>query len=128
MKSKSHTQLNQVTNLIDYQLQRAATEGRITLQVPISINTIATKIVASLHKVYQAKHVEYNYHIDPNLRMSANEGDMYELLGNLLDNAYKYCQGQVMATITAGRSLFCDYLTVTLNGTLFSLTLLKIFK
>jgi two-component system sensor histidine kinase PhoQ len=105
LKPQSHTQLNQVTNLIDYQLQRAAMEGRIILQAPISIDTIATKILASLNKVYQSKQVKYSYHIDPNLRISANEGDMYELLGNLLDNAYKYCQGQVMATITANDNI-----------------------
>jgi two-component system sensor histidine kinase PhoQ len=105
LKSQSHTQLNQVTNLIDYQLQRAATEGRVTLQAPIAIDTITTKILASLNKVYQSKQVEYNYHIDPDLRISANEGDMYELLGNLLDNAYKYCQSQVTATITANDNI-----------------------
>ena len=105
LKSQSHTQLNQVTNLIDYQLQRAATEGRVTLQAPTAIDTITTKILASLNKVYQSKQVEYNYHIDPDLGISANEGDMYELLGNLLDNAYKYCQSQVTVTITANDNI-----------------------
>jgi two-component system sensor histidine kinase PhoQ len=110
VKSQSYIQLNQVTNLIDYQLQRAATEGRGTLQAPIAIDTITTKILTSLNKVYQSKQVQYSYHIEPNLRISANEGDMYELLGNLLDNAYKYCQGQVMATITAKDNIVTIYI------------------
>jgi len=101
LKSQSQTQLKQVTNLIDYQLQRAATEGRSTLQAPIAIDIIITKIVSSLNKVYQVKNVHYESRIAPDLKISANEGDMYELLGNVLENAYKYCRHQVILTVTS---------------------------
>jgi two-component system sensor histidine kinase PhoQ len=111
LKSQSQTQLKKVTNLIDYQLQRAATEGPSALQAPIAIETIITKILASLNKVYQSKQVQYSSRIEPNLLMGANEGDMYELLGNLLENAYKYCQSQVITTITADD----DTITITIE-------------
>jgi len=111
LKSQSRTQLEQVTNLIDYQLQRAATEGPTALQAQIVIETIITKIVASLNKVYQSKQVQYTSRIEPNLLISANEDDMYELLGNLLENAYKYCQSQIIMTIAAHD----DIITITID-------------
>ncbi len=99
LRTQSQIQLKQVTDLIDYQLQRAATEGRTTLQAPIALEAIITKIVSSLDKVYQAKNIHHLSRIEPDIRISANEGDMYELLGNLLENAYKYCQGHVITTV-----------------------------
>ncbi len=84
-------QLNRVTELVDYQLQRAATEGQSRFQTPISLDDIAQKIIHSLDKVYQHKQITTQREITQTVFIHADEGDMYELLGNLLENAYKYC-------------------------------------
>lgn len=96
----SYEQLKRVTNLIDYQLQRAATEGSTSLQAPINIAYLVEKIVNSLDKVYHDKTIQHDIEIEPQLRVNADEGDMYELLGNLLENAYKYCDQRVITIIT----------------------------
>jgi len=111
LKLQSQTQLKQVTNLIDYQLQRAATEGQTSLQAPIALEMIIIKIVSSLDKVYQEKSVQFDSRIEPNLQIRANAGDMYELLGNLLENAYKYCHIQVMISVFSTD----DHITITIE-------------
>jgi two-component system sensor histidine kinase PhoQ len=98
-KRETDTQLEQIIKSIDYQLQRAATEGRTTLQAPVAISELINKITASLDKVYRDKQVKYQSKLDTTLTLSADEGDMYELFGNILENAYKYCTSKVNASI-----------------------------
>jgi two-component system sensor histidine kinase PhoQ len=56
---------------------------------------LADKISGALQKVYADKGVQFSINISPALRVRADEGDLYELLGNLLDNAAKWCKKQV---------------------------------
>ena len=56
---------------------------------------LADKISGALQKVYADKGIRFTIDISPNLRVRADEGDLYELLGNLLDNAAKWCTKRV---------------------------------
>lgn len=95
IKHTGQEQLNRISKLVDYQLQRAATEGQSSLQAPVSLGEIIYKILQSLDKVYQSKSIKQQCEIKRDAFIHADEGDMYELLGNLLENAYKYCHQQV---------------------------------
>lgn len=99
IKQTGHEQLDRITSLVDYQLQRAATEGKSSLLAPVSLGEIIHKILDSLNKVYQAKKIHYQFDIQRDAFIHADTGDMYELLGNLLENAYKYCKKQVHVTV-----------------------------
>ena len=95
LKRSSNEQLDRISALVDYQLQRASTEGQSSLLAPISLGEIIHKILVSLDKVYQSKNIQGKCEIRHDIFIHADEGDMYELLGNLLENAYKYCNKQV---------------------------------
>ncbi len=83
-------------NIVDYQLQRAATAGPASpLAAPLPLRPVAEKIIASLGKVYHDKHIQAHLHIDPGLNFRGDRGDLMELLGNLLDNACKWSRGRV---------------------------------
>lgn len=99
VKGTGHEQLDRITSLVDYQLQRAATEGQSSLLAPVSLGEIIHKILDSLDKVYQSKHIHCQYDIQRDAFIHADTGDMYELLGNLLENAYKYSNKQVHVTV-----------------------------
>lgn len=88
-------QLDRISALVDYQLQRAATEGKSNLLAPVSLGEVIHKITNSLAKVYQDKHVHLQSEIARDCYIHADEGDLYELLGNLLENAFKYCQQHI---------------------------------
>ena len=81
-----------------YQLD-AATEGSSTLQAPVVITALIKKLTTSLDKEYQGKHITCQSRLDPTLTLSADEGNMNELFGNLLENAYKYCGIRVSTEI-----------------------------
>jgi two-component system, OmpR family, sensor histidine kinase PhoQ len=99
IKQTGHEQLDRITSLVDYQLQRAATEGKSSLLAPVSLGEIIHKILDSLKKVYQSKDIHCQFDIQRDAFIHADTGDMYELLGNLLENAYKYCNKQVHVTV-----------------------------
>ena len=100
LRKTAHEQLDRISALVDYQLQRAATEGHSSLQAPVSLGEIIHKILGSLDKVYQSKNIQRQYKIEQDIFIHADEGDMYELLGNLLENAYKYCSEHVSIFIS----------------------------
>jgi two-component system sensor histidine kinase PhoQ len=95
LRTTVNEQLNRISDLVDYQLQRASTEGQSSLQAPVSLGKVIGKILKSLNKVYISKNIQHQFNLAQDVFVHADEGDMYELLGNLLDNAYKYCNNQV---------------------------------
>ncbi|MGH8455976.1 MAG: ATP-binding protein [Stenotrophobium sp.] len=93
--------VGRIQQITDYQLRKAATAGRHTLSAPLALRPIIEKISSALSKVYAGKGLQFDIAIDPGFSIRADEGDLYELLGNLMDNAAKWCRGQVRLGATA---------------------------
>ncbi len=87
-----------MNNLVEHQLQRAATAGASRLATPIVIAPVAEKIIKSLNKIHDKREVLRR--IQTGAYFRGNEGDLMELLGNLLDNAYKWARTKVSVEIT----------------------------
>ncbi len=93
-------QVGRMLHIVDHQLQRAAAAGSRTLTEPVALRPLADKLLAALSKVYADKQLRFTNRVDPALQIRADQGDLYELLGNLLDNAAKYGRDEV--SIDAG--------------------------
>jgi two-component system, OmpR family, sensor histidine kinase PhoQ len=89
-------QLERMNRTVDYQLQRAAASGRIALSAPLPVAPIARKILDSLAKVYAERAPRLTSEIAANTVFYGDEGDLLEILGNLADNACKWCERQVV--------------------------------
>ncbi len=77
--------------IIGYQLKRAEafTGGAVgTRALPVA--PVVEDLLESLAKVYREREVEVRRDIAPDAVFHGEEGDLQELLGNLLDNAWKY--------------------------------------
>lgn len=96
-------QLSRMQHIVDHQLRRAAAAGRRTLTEPVELAALADKLIAALSKVYADKHPHFDNRIDPGLRIRIDAGDLYELLGNLLDNAAKYGHRQIRISAQESR-------------------------
>ena len=88
-------QVTRMDKIVNYQLQRAATSGQSGITVLVRIKPIAEKILASLSKVYSNKNITTQSFVDDAACFRCNEGDLVELIGNLLDNAHKWCSKTV---------------------------------
>ena len=99
LKSTISEQVDQMQKIVDHQLQRAATSGRIPLSKPINVSQVVSKIMKSLAKVYFEKSVNYKISIKKSCLFYGDESDLFEMLGNLLDNAFKWCKNTVKITV-----------------------------
>jgi two-component system sensor histidine kinase PhoQ len=88
-------QVERMDEIIEHQLQRAAVSGRATLASAVPLQPVLERLLRSLDKVYRDKQVDVSRDLDPAATFYGDEADLTEVLGNLLDNAYKYCSSQV---------------------------------
>lgn len=95
LRAEMQEQVDRMRQIVDYQLQRAATSGRTALSAPISVAGVAQRIVSSLDKVFAEKGVVCEFNVADDVLFFGDEGDLMEVLGNLLENAYKWASGQV---------------------------------
>ncbi|TPW17098.1 MAG: two-component system OmpR family sensor histidine kinase PhoQ, partial [Halothiobacillaceae bacterium] len=93
-------QVERMSQLVDYQLQRAASAGRTTLAAPLVIEPLVKRVVASLDKVYADKALRITLAVDAALTFQGDKSDLLEIFGNLLDNAYKWAKQQVTIKVT----------------------------
>ena len=82
LKQSGHEQLDRISAMVDYQLQRASTEGKSNLLAPVSLAEIIYKILGTLDKVYRTKGVQCQCEIENDIYIHYNKDVMYELLGN----------------------------------------------
>lgn len=92
-------QVGRMDEIVAYQLSRAATSGHQTFAAPLPLEPYAEEIVRSLEKVYAAKSVLCEFDIDGGARFHGDQGDLMELLGNLLENAFKWAHHRVLLSV-----------------------------
>jgi len=102
-------QIDRMDRIVAYQLQRASTSGRTRLATPQPLRPAVERMLAALAKVYGDKRIATEVAVDAALRFRGDEGDLTELLGNLLDNAFKWGRTQVRVSARAagGRLTLC---------------------
>jgi two-component system, OmpR family, sensor histidine kinase PhoQ len=99
LRSEVQAQTQRMNEIVSYQLTRAARSGHALFSTPIEVEPRALEIVQSLEKVYQSKGVVCEFEIDPAARFNGELGDLQELLGNLLENAFKWAKSKVLLTV-----------------------------
>ena len=99
LREEVDAQLRRMNDLVSYQLARAARSGHQLFAAPIVIEPQAEQIVVGLEKVYAAKGVLCEFEIAPEARFHGETGDLQELLGNLLENAFKWAKSRVLLTV-----------------------------
>lgn len=90
-----HEQIECMDNIIQYQLRRAATAGSSPGMGLITLRPIIDRIVNTVEKAHRDKHPEIKIEMDNTIGLRIDEGDLMELLGNLVDNAFKWCRHSI---------------------------------
>lgn len=92
-------QVRRMNDMVSYQLARAARSGHALFSAPIAIEPHAEQIVRGLEKVYAGKGVLCEFEIAGDVQFHGEPGDLQELLGNLLENAFKWAKSRVLLTV-----------------------------
>jgi two-component system sensor histidine kinase PhoQ len=96
--------VDEMNHLIATRLKRAGASARRTLAGPLEVEPQLRRILESLQKVYSHKMIEASVTIEDELMFFGEQRDLLELLGNLLDNAFKYGKNRVLVSAGAIRS------------------------
>ena len=98
-------EIDRMTGIIEHQLKRAAASGGALLgQAPVEVAQVAAELRGALLKVYARKDLSLELAIAPATLFIGDRGDLTELLGNLLDNACKWCRSRVRLTAGSDES------------------------
>ena len=92
-------QIARMNEIVEYQLQKAAAKGQRQLTGEVEVSDILDKIIVSLKKVYCDKQINFVFDHPSSCLMYYEEGDIYEIAGNLLDNASKWCEKNVSISL-----------------------------
>lgn len=101
-------QISRMAKIIDYQLLRASTSGRTTLIAPINVLEKVNQVINALQKVHTEKLVTTEIQINEIETFSGDEGDLMEILGNLLENAFKWCRSKILIQTISSNDKLCE--------------------
>tara|TARA_B110000977_G_C11037537_1_gene477678 strand:+ start:354 stop:800 length:447 start_codon:yes stop_codon:yes gene_type:complete len=65
---------------------------------PVQLMIVVSKLKRTLEKVYASKQLQIDIDIDSAENFYGDEHDIYEVLGNLMENACKYTDARVFVT------------------------------
>lgn len=99
-KAEAKRQLSAMQNIIDYQLHSASAVGRRRFASPIDIRPATEQIIKSLSKLHKGKNLDAKVDIAEHVLFFGDEGDWMELVGNLLDNAFKWADSEVAIIVS----------------------------
>ena len=113
-------QILRMDEIVEYQLQRAAAKGEHKTTGIVDLSAVIKKISASLDKVYIDKNITFDMTMPEQSLIYYEEGDLFEIAGNLMDNASKWCKHTVKVSIALnepkGRRNFAVLLQVEDDG------------
>jgi two-component system, OmpR family, sensor histidine kinase PhoQ len=88
-------QVSRMDDIVQHQLGRAITGGAARFAPPLALAPIVQRIRDALAKVYAEKALDFSVECPLELAWRIDEGDLFEMLGNLLDNAAKWARSRV---------------------------------
>lgn len=90
VRQQLREQTERMDEIVLYQLNRASAQGQQLFRGQTAIKPVAERLMATLQKVYRDKALDITLTLHANDKVRLDEGDLLELMGNLLDNACKY--------------------------------------
>ena len=111
-------QVSRMDDIVQHQLGRAIAGGAARFAPPLLLAPTLARIQGALAKVYAEKALNFSHECPADLAWRIAEGDLFELLGNLLDNAAKWAGGRVTAALWCEAG--CLYIRIEDDGPGFS--------
>jgi len=95
-------QTERMNQIVSYQLQKTTGSSDIRISKPVDLVEIIDKLLSALEKVYQEKGIVVDRSLPARALLRMDEGDCLEVVGNLLDNAFKYGSKRILIDVRAG--------------------------
>lgn len=93
------SQIERMSQQIGYQLQRASLRKSGLVRHHVRLKPVVESLCNTLEKVYRDKQVKATLDLPDECVVPMEEGALLEMLGNLLENAYRLCLGEVRVSL-----------------------------
>jgi two-component system sensor histidine kinase PhoQ len=94
-KSLVAEQLERMETTVTHQLTKASAGGPVVVGKQVHAATLIERLLRALQTAYVERGIEVQLNLDKRAVMRGDERDFMEILGNLLENAFKYTRGKV---------------------------------
>ncbi|MDH4562440.1 HAMP domain-containing protein [Pseudomonas sp. BN411] len=101
------SQIERMSQQISYQLQRASLRKSGLVRHRVQLAPLLDTLCDALDKVYREKRVRVERDFDKALMIPMEQGALLELLGNLLENAFRLCLGEIRVSARV-RDGYCE--------------------
>lgn len=89
-------QVSRMDDIVRYQLKRAAASAGTALgSAPVRVREVLVPLRSALLKVYFDRDIDCELNVADDCQFVGDQGDLTEIAGNLLDNAFKWCKGRI---------------------------------
>jgi two-component system sensor histidine kinase PhoQ len=92
-------QVARMDDIVQHQLGRAAASGSARFAPYLPLAPILNRIRDSLEKVYAGKGLAFALDCPMELSWRLDEGDAFEMLGNVMDNAAKWARHRIVVSV-----------------------------
>jgi two-component system sensor histidine kinase PhoQ len=93
-------QVRRMDDIVQHQLGRAGASGTARFAPYLALAPILQRIRDALAKVHASKALRFTLDCPADLEWRIDEGDAFEMLGNLMDNASKWARQQVAVQVS----------------------------
>lgn len=104
----------QIQNQISHELTRARIVGYSQPGGFVPWQETVEDLLTTLRQLYRQRDVEIKQQLTAGLQFAGDRQELMELLGNLLDNAFKWAQGQIQITLVEAQGI--QRLTIADDG------------
>ena len=104
-------QVSRIDDIVRHQLGRAGASGANRFAPYLALTPLLIRIRDTLTKVYVNKQLAFAIECPPALAWRLDDGDAFEILGNLLDNAAKWARHEVGLRIWLDEQGLCIRVT-----------------
>ncbi len=92
-------QLHRMETTVTHQLSKASASGPATVGKSVVLADVAERLLRALNRAYVDRGIQVDCELDKQVVARGDERDMLEILGNLLENAFKYTHKKVRVEI-----------------------------
>jgi two-component system, OmpR family, sensor histidine kinase PhoQ len=104
-RSLLEEQLERMQNTVTHQLSRASVAGPVIVGRQIDVSVLVDRLVRALQTAYRDRQVRVDVALPAGYRYRGDERDLLEIIGNLLENAFKYTRTRVRVSAPPGAGL-----------------------